>query len=43
MGGPVFRDFASKATFAKYSMIEDREMPSFVTEKNSYILQVTLS
>lgn len=42
MGGSVFRDFVSKVTFAKYSMREDRELLSFVTEENSYISQVTI-
>lgn len=42
MGCFVFRDFATKATFGKASMIEGREVPSFVSEKNIGILKVTL-
>lgn len=46
MGSSVFRDFASKATFAKKKkkvMIEGRELSSSVTEKNTYISLAILS
>lgn len=37
MASSVFRDFALKGTLAKHSMIEGRELSSFVTEEKQNI------
>lgn len=40
MASSVFRDFALKGTFAKHSVIEGRELSSFVTEEKQNIFQI---